>query len=52
MSEGLNMGILTLLGVVGFVQIGFVTLFGSIWYRSRRLRRLREQFHLIEGEGK
>ena len=50
MSEGLNNGILTLLGVVGFVQAGFVALFGSIWYRSRRLQKLRERFQLIEGK--
>jgi hypothetical protein len=51
MTTGMNNGIVTLLGVVAVVQAGFVGLFGSIWYRTRKLRRLREQFHLIEGEG-
>ncbi len=50
MTVGMNNGIVTLLGVVAVVQVGFVGLFGSIWYRTRKLRKLREQFHLIEGE--
>lgn len=49
MTAGLNNGILTLLAVVGVVQGGFVALFGSIWYRSRKLRKHRDQFYLIEG---
>lgn len=51
MTVGMNNGILTLLGVVAVVQCGFVALFGSIWYRARKLRKRKEQFHLIEGEG-
>ena len=50
MATGMNNGILTLLGVIAFVQFGFVGLFGSIWYRTRKLRKLREQFHIVEGE--
>lgn len=50
MTTGMNNGIATLLGVIAFVQVGFVGLFGSIWYRTRKLRKQREQFHLIEGE--
>lgn len=50
MATGMNNGIMTLLGVIGLVQVGFVGLFGSIWYRTRKLRKHREQFHLIEGE--
>ena len=50
MTTGMNNGIVTLLGVIGFVQVGFVGLFGSIWYRTRKLRKHREQFHVIEGE--
>lgn len=50
MTTGMNNGIVTLLGVIGLVQVGFVSLFGSIWYRTRKLRKLREQFHVIEGE--
>ena len=37
MTRGMNAAILTLLGVVGAVQIGFVALFGSFIVRSRRL---------------
>jgi len=51
MTVGMNNGIISLLGVVAVVEVGFVGLFGSIWYRTRKLRKLREQFHLIEGEG-
>ena len=50
MTTGMNNGIVTLLGFIAFVQIGFVCLFGSIWYRTRKLRKLRGQFHIIEGE--
>ncbi len=38
MTTGMNNGIVTLLGVIGVVQVGFVGLFGSIWYRTRKLR--------------
>ena len=50
MTVGMNNGILALLAVVGIVQTGFVALFGSIWYRTRKLRRLKKRFQLIEGE--
>ncbi len=49
MTAGMNHAILTLLGVVGVVQAGFIALFWSIWRRSRRLRERRESFHLIDG---
>ena len=49
MSQGMNNGILTLLAVVGAVQVGFVALFWSFVRRARRLREHREQFHLIDG---
>ena len=39
MATGMNNGIATLLGVIGAVQVGFVSLFGSIWYRTRKLRK-------------
>ena len=51
MTTGMNNGILFLLGVVAVVQTGFVALFGSIWYRTRNLKKHREQFDLIEGDG-
>jgi len=50
MTKGMNNGIVTLLGVIGVVQVGFVSLFGSIWYRTRKLRKHRERFLIIEGE--
>ncbi len=49
MTTGMNNGILALLGVVGLVQAGFVTLFATIWLRGRRLERLKSRFTLIRG---
>jgi hypothetical protein len=49
MVKGSNNAIMFLLGVVGFVQIGFVALFFTFWRRARALRRQRESFHLIDG---
>lgn len=49
MVKGTNNGILFLLGVVGFLWIGFAALFISFWMRARALRRRREEFHLIHG---
>ncbi len=49
MVKGVNNGIWVLLGLVGFVQIGFVALFWSFWRRARDQRRFRESFHVIEG---
>lgn len=49
MTKGMNNGIIILLGIIGFVQLGFVALFWSFWRRAQRLRRIREQFRLIEG---
>jgi hypothetical protein len=49
MAKGMNNAILFLLGVVGFVQIGFVALFWSWWRRARQMRRQREQLRVIEG---
>jgi hypothetical protein len=48
MTAGMNNGILTMLGLVAVVQLGFVALFWSFWRRARSLRR-REQFSLIDG---
>jgi hypothetical protein len=48
MTAGMNNGILSMLGLVGVVQMGFVALFWSFWRRARSLRR-REQFSLIDG---
>lgn len=49
MVKGVNNGIWVLLGLVGFVQIGFVALFWTFWRRAREQRRFRESFHVIEG---
>jgi hypothetical protein len=49
MTEGMNNGILVLLGVIASVQIGFAALFLSIRQRARRHRRRRAGFDLIRG---
>jgi hypothetical protein len=49
MVKGVNNGIWVLLGLVGFVQIGFVALFWSFWRRGREQRRFRESLRVIEG---
>lgn len=48
-GKGTDAAIWFLLSIVGLVQIGFVALFASFWYRARQMRRKREQFRLIEG---
>lgn len=47
MTKGVNSGIWVLLGVVGFVQIGFVAMFWSFWKRARAQRRFRDQFRVV-----
>ena len=49
MTKGSNNAILFMLGVIGFVQVGFVGLFVSFWRRSRALRRRRESFRVLDG---
>jgi hypothetical protein len=49
MTKGLNNGIWVLLGLVAFVQIGFVAMFWSFWRRAREQRRFRESLHVIDG---
>lgn len=46
MVKGVNNGIWVLLGLVGFVQIGFAAMFWSFWKRAREQKRFREQFHI------
>ena len=48
-THGMNNAIFFLLGVVGFVQIGFVSLFYTLWRRARELRRHREEWQVIDG---
>ena len=52
LTHGMNNAILTLLGVVGLVQVSFAALFWSFWRQSRRLREDRRRFDLIEGGAK
>jgi hypothetical protein len=47
MTKGASYGILFLLAVVGFVQLGFVALFWSFWRRAKQLKKFREQFHIV-----
>jgi hypothetical protein len=49
MTKSSNNAIMFLLGVVGFVQVGFIALFWSFWRRAKELRRRRESFHVIGG---
>lgn len=49
MTRGMNNGILTLLTVVGIVQVGFVAMFYSFWRRGKRRQDQREKFELIDG---
>jgi hypothetical protein len=49
MVKATNNGIWVLLGVVGFVQLGFAAMFWSFWRRSKQQKRFREQFHVVEG---
>jgi hypothetical protein len=49
MTKSSNNAIMFLLGVVGFVQVGFIALFWSFWRRTKELRRRRESFHLLDG---
>jgi uncharacterized membrane protein len=49
MTKGAMNGIWVLLGVIGFVQLGFIALFVTFWKRARDLRKRKEQFHVIHG---
>ena len=49
MVKGMNNGIMVLLGVVGFVQIGLVALFLAIRHRMRELDRRKSQFQVLQG---
>ena len=47
MVKSANNGIWVLLGVVGFVQVGFAALFISLWRRARQQQRFRESLHVV-----
>lgn len=49
MTIGMNNGILTLLVVIGAVQICFIALFVGFWRRSRQTRQQSARFDLIHG---
>jgi hypothetical protein len=49
MTKSSNNAIMFLLGVVGFVQVGFIALFWSFWRRAKELRRRRDSFHVLDG---
>ena len=49
MTKGSDNAILFMLGVIGFVQLGFIGLFVTFWRRARALRRRRESLRLIDG---
>lgn len=49
MTKGTSYGVFFMLGVVVFVQLGFVALFWSFWRRAQALRRRRDSFRLIDG---
>ena len=49
MTKSSNNAIMFLLGVVGFVQVGFIALFWSFWRRAKELRRRREAFEILDG---
>ena len=49
MAEGVNNGILVLLGVIGAVQVGFVALFVGIRRRSSEFQENEGSFEAING---
>ena len=49
MTKSTTNAVWFLLGIVGFVQIGFVALFVTFWRRARAMKKFREQFQVIEG---
>ena len=49
MTNGLNKGILVLLGFVGVVQAGFVALFWNFRKRAKDAQVRRDSFELIRG---
>jgi hypothetical protein len=49
MTKSSNKAIIFMLGIIGFVQVGFVAMFWSFWRRAKELRRRRESFRLLDG---
>ncbi len=48
-SKAASNGIFFLLGVIGFVQVGFIAMFIGFWRRARALRAHRDSFRVIDG---
>ncbi len=49
LTKASDNAMLFMLGIVAFVQLGFIGLFVTFWRRARALRRRRESFHLLDG---
>lgn len=49
MVQGMNNGILVLLGVIGGVQVGFVAFFWGVRRRVADRRRRMESFQIVDG---
>ena len=49
MVKSANAGVWVLLGIVAFVQLGFVALFWSFWKRGKERERFKQSLHVIEG---
>ncbi|MCH7824892.1 MAG: hypothetical protein IH849_08835 [Acidobacteria bacterium] len=49
MAQGMNNGILLLLGVIGTVQVGFVALFVSFRRRGKAVQERKDSFEVIRG---
>ena len=49
MTKSSNNAIIFMLGIIGFVQVGFVAMFWSFWRRAKEMRRRRESFRLLDG---
>ncbi|MGH9419682.1 MAG: hypothetical protein ACRD3J_06900 [Thermoanaerobaculia bacterium] len=49
MTKSSNNAIIFMLGIIGFVQVGFAAMFWSFWRRAKELRRRRESFRLLDG---
>ena len=49
MTKSSNNAIMFLLGVVGFVPVGFIALFWSLWRRAKELSGRRDVCHFLAG---
>ena len=49
MTKSSNNAIVFMIGIIGFVQVGFIAMFWSFWRRAKELRRRRESFRLLDG---